>query len=44
MHDKDDVLLNTKSYKVRKIADMAFISFLKINVKINRSPTCLKYR
>jgi len=32
------------SPQVHKIADFAFISFLKINIKINRSPICLKYR
>jgi hypothetical protein len=39
-----DVILNIKSQKVKKIADLAFISFLKINIKISRNPTCLKYR
>lgn len=29
---------------ITKTADLALISFLKINVKINRSPTILKYR
>jgi class 3 adenylate cyclase len=40
----DDVMIDTKSTRVHKIADLSFISFLKVGIKINRSPTCLKYR
>jgi class 3 adenylate cyclase len=43
-YNGDEVILDCKSHRVRKIADLAFISFLKVNIKINRNPTCLKYR
>ena len=33
-----------KSKRVQKTADLALISFLKMNIKINRNPVCLKYR
>ena len=36
--------MNIKSKRVQKIADLSLISFLKMNIKINRSPLCLKYR
>jgi class 3 adenylate cyclase len=38
------VSVDQKSHRVHKIADLAFISFVKTTIKINRNPVCLKYR
>ena len=44
IYEEGEIMVNNLSPAVHKIADLAFISFLKINVKINRNPICLKYR
>jgi class 3 adenylate cyclase len=44
IRDSKGVSLDMDSPYVHQIADLALIAFIKINVKVNRDPKCLKYR
>ena len=42
--DGSSVEINSKSKHVQEVADLSLISFVKIDIKINRAPGMLKYR
>ena len=44
LRHENEVELNPASKHVQEIADLSLISFVKINIKINRHPKILKYR
>jgi len=42
--DGSSVEINAKSKHVQEVADLSLISFVKIDIKINRAPKMTKYR